>query len=181
MKSDVVYIEKNYLHHLSLATPHRTDIRRHNADRMDSDKPLSPWQTSKSVQLHCDRSGFHGDRFLHYVKPHGQSRTPIQANSVCTLFHITKRDRNAVTQRFFLSAIRALPAVHTARKDQAQSSHHDHGSTCVLNPEYIFALGLCETDDVIINTLGAVIGTVSSIRSSTSTRLSDRFSMPRRS
>ncbi len=36
-------------------------------------------------------------------------------------------------------------------------------STMIEAIQYIFALGLCETDDVIMNTLGAAIGTVSYI------------------
>lgn len=36
-------------------------------------------------------------------------------------------------------------------------------STLIEAVQYIFALGLCETDDVIMNTLGAAIGTLSFI------------------
>ena len=36
-------------------------------------------------------------------------------------------------------------------------------STLIEAIQYIFALGLCETDDVIMNTLGAAIGTMSYI------------------
>ena len=34
-------------------------------------------------------------------------------------------------------------------------------STCIEAVQFIFKLGLCETDDVIMNTLGAAIGTLS--------------------
>ena len=36
-------------------------------------------------------------------------------------------------------------------------------STCIEAVQFIFKLGLCETDDVIMNTLGAAIGTLSYI------------------
>ena len=36
-------------------------------------------------------------------------------------------------------------------------------SICIETAQYYFQLGLCETDDVIMNTLGAALGTISYI------------------
>ena len=50
-------------------------------------------------------------------------------------------------------------------------------STLIEAVQYIFALGLCETDDVIMNTLGAAIGTMSYIACTKLSKVKDKNSL----